>query len=274
MRVFLKPPVGEPSYVSLKAVIYRREIWCCSTCGHYRAIHDLPLRRLYNKNYADVAHGGGRMKERFDQIMSLSKSVSDNFGRVNRVVSFARERGLARAPAILDVGSGLCVFLAVIKKFGWRCTALDPDPRAVHHAKQVAKVNARCGDFRHWVSKRLFNVISFNKVLEHVVDPVIMLRKARTMLRPGGFVYIEVPDGESAVQEGFHREEFFVDHWHVFSASSLALMGSRSGLGISLLKRIREPSGKFTLCAFLDPQDVVSVARIGATTDQSTRGFQ
>src|SRR5207245_1601001 len=97
------------------------------------------------------------------------------------------------------------------------------------------------------------DVVSFNKVLEHVADPVAMLERARQYLRAGGFVYVEVPDGETAAADGPGREEFFIDHLHVFSAASLALLGSRAGCAAQTIERLHEPSGKHTLRAFFVP---------------------
>src|SRR5208337_3730243 len=98
-----------------------------------------------------------------------------------------------------------------------------------------------------------FDVVSFNKVLEHVEAPVAMLRRAADLLHRHGFVYVEVPDGDAAAGEGPGREEFFIEHHHVFSPGSLALVAARAGFGPIAIERLREPSGKFTLRAFLVP---------------------
>src|SRR6185503_16488377 len=115
---------------------------------------------------------------------------------------------------------------------GWRCTALDPDPRAAAHARDVAGVEAIAGDFMAVADERFgaYDVISFNKVLEHVLDPVPMLEKAKRHLTARGFIYVEVPDGEAAAEEGPGREEFFIEHHHVFSPESAAMMARHAGL--------------------------------------------
>src|SRR5262249_16637895 len=159
----------------------------------------------------------------------------------------------AKARSILDVGSGLCVFLNLMKQFGWSGTALDPDPRAVAHAREVVGVSAVCGDFRD-TEVPPHDVITFNKVLEHIRDPVPVLARASKFLSPGGFVYIELPDGEAAAQDGFHREEFFFEHFHVYSPASVALLATRAGFAPIAIERTREPSSKYTLRAFLVPR--------------------
>jgi hypothetical protein len=82
---------------------------------------------------------------------------------------------------------------------------------------------------------------------------VSMLARSLQHLRQGGFVYIELPDGEAALVEGPERQEFFIDHWHVFSATSLAILATRAGFRLQALERLHEPSGKYTLRAFLVP---------------------
>jgi hypothetical protein len=96
-----------------------------------------------------------------------------------------------------------------------------------------------------------YDVIAFNKVLEHVVDPVAMLAKAGAHLNGDGFIYIELPDGEAAAVESLAREEFFVDHHHVFSVLSLHHLVKLAGFEVLRLDRLVEPSSKYTLCAYL-----------------------
>ena len=99
-----------------------------------------------------------------------------------------------------------------------------------------------------------FDLITFNKVLEHVAEPVLMLQKSRNHLAPDGFVYVEVPDGECAAEAGKEREEFFIDHLHVFSLASVALLAKRAGFVLKLVERLQEPSTKYTLRAFMTPR--------------------
>ena len=72
-----------------------------------------------------------------------------------------------------------------------------------------------------------------------------------TAFNDDGFVYIEVPDGEISSKFGKNREEFFIDHYHIFSIASVAIMANKSGYNIQNILRLNEPSGKFTIRAFL-----------------------
>lgn len=254
--VYHGPPTGETKFSFSSAGRYYREVLCCETCGHFQSIHDMDISRLYTEEYVSSTYGNGGIRRTFERVIGLDASRSDNMGRCRRVNEFAAAYLTAparesRPPTILDVGSGLCVFLHQMKAAGWRGTALDPDSRAVAHARSVVGVEAVCCDFLDVHDLGQFDVVAFNKVLEHVLDPVEMLAKSADYLAAGGFVYVEVPDGEAAATHGPEREEFFIEHHHVFSPASLAMLAQRAGFQARLIERLQEPSTKYTLRGFL-----------------------
>jgi SAM-dependent methyltransferase len=250
------PPPGEVRF-DFGTTPYSREIRRCKHCGHYLSVHDIDMQVLYSGQYVDATYGGEGLKRAFDRIVNLPEDRSDNVGRVEHVSGFARRHfgkmlHAGYVPRVLDVGSGLCVFLHRFHKLtGWPCTALDPDRRAVAHASAVAGVDGLCADFMSAPNVGRFDLITFNKVLEHVVDPIAMLARARDHIVHGGLVYVELPDGEAAQGEGFGREEFYIDHHHVFSLESIRVLAEKAGFRCEEVERLREPSSKFTLRAFL-----------------------
>jgi 2-polyprenyl-3-methyl-5-hydroxy-6-metoxy-1,4-benzoquinol methylase len=250
------PPEGEVRFGFSDASRYHREIARCTLCGHFVSIHDMDMSDLYAGHYVTATYGSG-LQETFERIMALPDERSDNAGRVARIVQFAETalpaRVFDRQPRLLDVGAGLGVFPARIIQRGWECVAIDPDPQASAHLRNQVGVQTVEGDFLEADLADLgsFDIVTFNKVLEHVRDPVSMLARARPLLKPHGFVYIEVPDGDTASISGAGREEFFIDHHHAFSAASAVLLAERAGFAVIGLERLVEPSEKYTIRAFL-----------------------
>lgn len=255
---YREPPQGEVRF-GFSAGTYRRQVLRCTRCGHYLSAHGMDMRDLYHSSYVDSTYGADGIQRAFERIVALDPARSDNVGRVNRVVAFAESFFGAGTSdrsdfSILDVGSGLCVFLHRIRQqTRWRCTALDPDPRAVEHARNTVGVTGICGDFMTATDIGTHDIITFNKVLEHVRDPVAMFARAARHLKSGAIAYLELPDGEAAAAEGPGREEFFIDHHHVFSPQSLRVLAAKAGFEVIDLERLREASSKFTLRAFLRP---------------------
>lgn len=236
---------------------YHRMVLRCPVCGHYISICDKDLTELYEDDYTSFNYSDRQgIRDAFQRIISLAPAESDNAGRVGFILDYYekhKEKYLKKEkkPSVLDVGSGLCVFLYLMNKNGWECVALDPDERSAAHARETVGIEAICGDFFKVEVPGKFDLITFNKVLEHVKNPVVMLARAKEYLKDEGFVYVELPDGEAAEMDGPEREEFFIDHLHVFSAASLALLVNLAGFSLLRFERIREPSSKYTLRAFM-----------------------
>ena len=257
------PPPGEVKFLATKELQsenkYFREIHRCRCCGHFLSVHEMNLDNLYSGDYVAANYGGSAgLKKAFDRINRLPSEQSDNLERTNWVTKcYWQAVGDGVPSKLLDVGAGLGVFVYQMKKLGWDCLAIDPDKTSATHIAETAQVRSICADFRSSQEiKRLledegpFNLITFNKVLEHVADPIGFLRNTNEILSSDGYVYIELPDAEGACLEGQNREEFFVDHIHIFSAASLSILVEKAGFRVNNLERIKEPSSKYTLRAF------------------------
>jgi 2-polyprenyl-3-methyl-5-hydroxy-6-metoxy-1,4-benzoquinol methylase len=247
------PPTGETPFRLPPP--YRRSYEVCGICGHYFGVHDIDLSSLYDGSYVDVTYSSAdKMAAVFERIISLPPEHSDNAGRAARIDAFAQARfGSSISRTVFDIGAGLGVFPHAMKKRGWTVTALDPDPRATAHIKSAVGAEVVTGDFMKLEPSRLgrFDAVTLNKVLEHIEDPVAFLARAVPLLNEHGFMYVEVPSAAAAV-EGPGREEFFIEHHHVFSAGSLVRTVEAAGLTVLKLECIREPSTKFTIFAFAE----------------------
>lgn len=243
-----RPPQGETRF-AISDEDYRRAYDRCESCGHYYARHAIDLSHLYETSYVDATYGGeAGMKARLEKIRALPPERSDNAGRAARIDAFAAR---VEGRRLLDVGAGIGVFPASMQDCGWTVEAIELDTRTAEHLRETLRIPAYTDDLKTLAARGIgrFDAITFNKVIEHVDDPVAILNGAVPLMTEGGFIYIEVPD-VAAAADGPGREEFFIEHQHVFSPASLIMTVERAGLEVFELERIREPSGKFTLFAF------------------------
>lgn len=248
-----RPPKGEIVFSRGKHEKYYRELVKCINCGHYRSTHNMFSGDIYTGKYVNANyHDLPGLRKEFDRISSLPPFQSDNDGRIKRIIDFIRsyfrDRNVEDC-SILDVGSGLGVFPYGMRKEGWNILSLDPDPLACIHMKELG-LDVIQGRFLETQINSCFNLITFNKVVEHIANPLEFLKHAKKLLFDEGVIYVEVPDGETAAREGYHRKEFSVIHPHVFSSNSLSILMKKAGFLEIEQQQLKEPSGKYTLRSF------------------------
>ena len=251
IKQFNRPPKGETNFGFLP---YNRSLWQCTGCQHITNKHNFNIdTTFYKKTYQRTTYKE-KARSRFTDLMSLPREQSDNRQRVNFIDNFWNDTQPNKEKSCLDVGSGLGVFPAVLKELNWDCVAIEPDPEACEIIREQIGIEVLSDDLIECHKIGEFNLISFNKVLEHIQNPKEMLLQSILHLKPGGLIYIELPDGETALEKsGPDREEFFVEHFDAYSRKSLELLINSVQFKILTIDQVYEPSGKFTLRAFAMP---------------------
>lgn len=251
IKQFNRPPKGETDFGFLP---YNRSLWQCTGCQHITNKHNFNIdTTFYKKTYQRTTYKE-KARSRFTDLMSLPREQSDNRQRVNFIDNFWNDTQKNKEKSCLDVGSGLGVFPAVLKELNWDCVAIEPDPEACEIIREKIGIEVLSGELVECQKIGEFNLICFNKVLEHTQNPKEMLLQSTLHLKSGGLLYIELPDGETALKEsGPDREEFFVEHFDAYSRKSLELLMNSVRFKILTIDQVYEPSGKFTLRAFAMP---------------------
>jgi SAM-dependent methyltransferase len=115
-------------------------------------------------------------------------------------------RHFAPGAKLLDIGCGTGWLAEEFNDY----TGIDGSPEAVQIAAGLGR-NVIAGD----VDERLpfpddaFEAIVMKDLLEHVRDPVALVREARRVLRPRGLVYASSPDAQRWVWDDYtHRRPF------------------------------------------------------------------
>lgn len=94
----------------------------------------------------------------------------------------------------LDIGSFFGATPNLLQKLGWDVQGVEPSPTLVELCKELYGLELTRDYFRSDLfPAEHFDFVNITNVLEHVRSPFEMLSDAWLNLRPGGFLYLEVP---------------------------------------------------------------------------------
>ena len=249
---------------------YERYWLLCATCGLLNNHYTHDLSAVYDDAYYDPAVEGESVRERFERILAMPNTGSDNWARVQRIKAFVETyrsdwTGSPATTSILDIGAGTGIFLyrALEAMPGWTAAAVEPTPQACSHLRtlgEVPGIHPRCaqvqtieGYYRARMPElagQVFGLVTLNKVVEHVPDPAALVRDAGEALAPGGVLYVEVPDKQTAELRPSTDNILGALHFELFDAGTLAMTLTKAGLSVLQVQRYTEPSGKITVSGF------------------------
>jgi 2-polyprenyl-3-methyl-5-hydroxy-6-metoxy-1,4-benzoquinol methylase len=133
-------------------------------------------------------------------------------------------RARPHARRVLDIGSGAGLLVAEAKRRGLEAVGVEPSRSLVEVAERVNGVQLLQGTFPHpELSTSRFDVVFLVDVIEHVADPVGLLKATADVLAPGGAVVVVTPDVKSILARllGQRWWHFRLAHVGYFDRSTL-----------------------------------------------------
>ena len=191
----------------------------CETCGHLQKSKSeyTDFEKDYYENlYAPlglskVSFVDGQVKSRHKSLALMCTKFFDGDSEIQ----------------ILDIGTGDGTLLRAFSEISphFKLAGFD-----VSNEKELVIKQNGATDFFHGslqnINKR-FDLITLNHVVEHLVDPVSVLRQASNLLKPNGVLVVVVPSYE------YVWSDFFVaEHFSHFNEKSLSLLFAFSELSV------------------------------------------
>ena len=95
----------------------------------------------------------------------------------------------------LSVGCGDGVELGIARELGWEAEGYDVDPGTTAEVSKRTGAVVHSGDFADLdPGVALFDVVYMDQVIEHLKNPNDYLTKITTLLRPGGVLFLGMPN--------------------------------------------------------------------------------
>jgi 2-polyprenyl-3-methyl-5-hydroxy-6-metoxy-1,4-benzoquinol methylase len=196
------------------------------------------ISRFYPETYQPHRSPGQRKKARARLFSSQQRGL--------RWLRRANERkslpwhGQGR---LLDFGCGGGSYLERMHRQGWTVTGLDFSEPTVRRIRDELGLKAHVGTLPHpELEPAMFDVITMWHSLEHVHEPLRVLREARRLLVSGGKLLVAVPNIDSLPFRWFGGAWFGLDlprHLTHFTPWTLTLMLQRAGFRPGHVRMLR-----------------------------------
>ena len=210
------------------------------------------LARYYEEKYFQNESGNYRKSYSPEEFQVIE-------GRIELRASRARQLISRTAPGrLLDVGCGEGFVLAAFAKERWDVRGIDYSRAGVENMHPHLLHCVDQGDVfalleEHIALGERYDIVWLGNVLEHVLDPLTLLRQLRSIVDPDGVLVAVVPnDGtyyhEELLADGFVPDRFWIaipDHISYFTAESLHQTAAETGWVV------RDLQGDFPIDFFL-----------------------
>lgn len=202
-----------------------------------------PLAADLIKAYANYhTHGDRRRSARQLGLSALNAACKLASRAVDLATGLARQRRALRmmflgdmTPGrLLEVGSGSGRFLHRMHAAGWEARGTDFDPAAAERVRRRYGLRVDIGDLATLrYPGDAFDAIALSQVLEHVHDPIALLRECARLLRAGGRLVLSTPNAAGLAHRRYGRNWRGLEpprHLHLFTPAALERCAGLAGL--------------------------------------------
>ena len=207
----------------------------CASCGHMQ-VDTFP--QALDESYAEVIDEA-YLAEETGQRATAARALE------------LIERHVGRG-ALLDVGAWVGFVVSEAERRGWDAVGVEPSRFASALARERFGARVETGTLHEIdLPERHFDAVVLGDVIEHLPEPGETLERITRLLRPGGVLYLALPDAGSRVAGvlGARWWSVLPTHVHYFTRSSLARLLSRHGY---LTEWVGTAPKAFTVRYYLD----------------------
>jgi 2-polyprenyl-3-methyl-5-hydroxy-6-metoxy-1,4-benzoquinol methylase len=220
----------------------------CPTCGNDDARHELAKDHMQLVRCAacDLVYVSPTFDEAHYREVYASQEYQDIVRDLGiksheyRVERFGRERVALMAaqldtqrPRYLDVGCSTGFVVEAARNAGWDAVGTDLNPSAIEFGRG-RRLDLRAAALEDaGFEPGTFDAVSLFDVLEHLLNPVQTLRACARLLRPGGIVFLYVPNYDSASRLLMGQDAHFIwptHHLNYYTPATMRDLMAREGM--------------------------------------------
>ncbi|MDQ3800474.1 MAG: class I SAM-dependent methyltransferase [Acidobacteriota bacterium] len=206
----------------------------CRSCGLVY-LNPRPAAEEFARIYPPDYHAFEFSEKQFGFVFKVRRRLE-----AGRLLSWCKN--LPENARLVDVGCGDGFHLELLRDFGeksWNLEGVDADPRAASVAeKKGLKVHNGLLENLD-LPPDAYDLAFLIQTVEHVANPVELLREVRKILRPGGRLVIVTDNTDSLDFKLFKRRYWggyhFPRHWNLFNQSTMRRLAEKTGMEVESL---------------------------------------
>lgn len=181
---------------------------------------------------------------------------------------------------LLDLGCGRGIFLEKMKNSGYEVYGVEPSKEGYEICRKIKGIHAYRGELAECkFPDSYFDLITLWHTLEHMTQPVSVIREVKRILKPKAYVLVEVPNFRCFESQVFRKHWHQLDiprHHYFYTLNSLTRLLQTNGFRIrrvttesffslplspikSYLSRLKDKDSNKPISIFLLPAALIAV---------------
>ncbi len=170
------------------------------------------LEEHYNTNYVYTPSLGKLLGSEYDPYTMYVKHIEYLLDSENT--------------ELFEIGAGPGHFISQIKDRVKKVEAVELHPGQADHCRNEYGIKVYADPIEKLDLKESFDIVCLFSVLEHVPDPKIFLAQAMSFVKPGGTLFIEVPNSQDPLLALYDVTEYSAMYFrseHIFNYNRSSL---------------------------------------------------
>ncbi len=230
----------------------------------------------------DEAFHGGLIDETTEMFSAYYRDYPDDPVVRGFQATARRLHEMTGGGTLVDVGIGTGLLLHLAREAGFEPLGCEISPGAAEKAREEFGVAVRVGDFLEAEFDEPPDAITMADVVEHTPDPRRFIERAAEVLRPGGGLFVAVPNHRSTLYWAadviaripglapLAQRLYVPNHYWYFTPDTLARLVEESGFEV---KEVRGESPYLGRYSFSPPVKIglATLIQLGEWTGLEAR---
>jgi 2-polyprenyl-3-methyl-5-hydroxy-6-metoxy-1,4-benzoquinol methylase len=216
-------------------VIHRKDEWkylLCQNCGLV-CLHPKPTTQTLTKNYEDYL--SVQPKEISNWELMIRPVVT-------RSADLIESRSRTARGKLLDIGCGYGFFLQEMKSRGWQVNGIEISQTGRQYAKSRWGIEVFSEPLENLqFPENSFDVVTLFYVIEHLLEPLSLMKAVNRILKPNGLVLLRWPHSTPIVKllgSLSRKLDLYHTPYHIYDFSPKTIERLLNQTGFSRVKTL------------------------------------